>query len=475
MGKERGFLEYGRADAGYRPVEQRRRDYRAVERRMPLEDVCRQAARCMDCGTPFCHACGCPLGNVIPEFNDHVYRRRWEDAVEVLLPTNPFPELTGRICPAPCEAACVLDINDQPVAIRTVELAIAETAFERGYIRPEPPAARRGGRVAVVGSGPAGLAAADRLNRLGYSVVVYENAARPGGILRYGIPDFKLEKWVVDRRVQLMMDEGVVFEVGIEIGRDISYRYLKDRFAAVVLTGGAREPRDLKVPGRDLAGIHFAMTFLVQQNMRLGGEPVAEDRAVLANGRRVLVIGGGDTGADCVGTAVRQGAESVRQFEILPEPPPARDPSTPWPAWPLKRRDSSSHGDGCERRWGVTAEEFLGRDGRVSRVRCVEVEWVPSAPGGLSAPRRKPGSEFTVDADLVLLSMGFVGPGPNQLVQQLGVALDTRGFLRRDTDGMTSVPGIFVAGDMTQGASLVVRAMADGLRVAEGVHRHLGG
>ena len=473
MGRERGFLEYGRKEPGYRPKDRRIRDYKPVELQLTDEEIRRQAARCMDCGIPFCHGCGCPLANVIPEFNDHVYHGRWKHALDILLVTDPFPEFTSRICPAPCEGSCVLDINDDPVTIRQIELAVIEVGFEKGYIKPTPPAERRAERVAVVGSGPAGLAAAEVLNKAGYKVVVYESAAKPGGILRYGIPDFKLEKWVVDRRVQLMKDEGVIFETGVEIGTDVSHRYLQARFDAIVLAGGAREPRDLRVPGRDLKGIHFAMDYLVQQNKMLAGEPVDPEGEISAAGRSVVVIGGGDTGSDCMGTAVRQGAIRVDQLEILPEPPPTRSDATPWPMWPLIRRDSSSHEEGGERRWSATTEEFVGEDGHVRQLRCAEVEWARVGGCDQLVPKKKQGTEFTVDADLVLLAMGFVGPGHNILLERLGIEIDRKGFVRCDENGMTVRPGVFVAGDMTQGASLVVRAMQDGKRVARGVIGYL--
>lgn len=471
--KDTGFLNFARKEPDYRPVEQRLKDFHAVELRMTQEDIRRQSARCMDCGTPFCHGCGCPLLNIVPEFNELVFHQRWQEALDILLTTNPFPEFTGRICPALCEGSCVLGINDAPVSIRQIELAIIEAGFERGLISPRPPEVRRPERVAVVGSGPAGLAVAEVLNKAGFSVVVYENAAKPGGVLRYGIPDFKLEKWVLDRRIQLMKDEGVVFETHVEIGHDISHRYLMERFQALVLTGGARLPRDLKIPGRELKGIHFAMPFLIQQNRRLGLEPIAPEEEISAKGRNVLILGGGDTGADCLGTSLRQGAHSVSQFEILPEPPARRDASTPWPMWPLMRRDSSSHKEGGQRRWCVTAEEFLGENGQVRQVRCTEVEWVTAPGSNRPAPKKKPGSEFVVDAELVLLAMGFVGPGRNPLVEKLEIRLDERGFIQRDKGGMTSHPGVFVAGDMTQGASLVVRAIEDGKQVARCVQRYL--
>ena len=469
MGKERGFLEFHRKEPTYRPVAERLKDYHAVEIRLVDKEIGEQSSRCMDCGVPFCHGCGCPLANVIPEFNELAYRRRWKEALAVLLATNCFPEFTGRICPAPCETSCVLGINDEPVTIRQVEWTIIEQGFERGYMEPRPPAVRRQERVCVVGSGPAGLAVADTLNKAGYRVVVYEKAASVGGILRHGIPDFKLEKWVVDRRIRLMETEGVVFETGVEVGHDLSHRYLKDRFEAVVLTGGAREPRDLKIPGRDLTGVQFAMPFLVQQNMRIAGEPVDGAHEIAARGKNVVVLGGGDTGADCVGTSLRQGAHGVRQFEILPKPPLQRPARTPWPMWSDILRESSSHKEGGERRWSVSTKRFLGENGRVTALECVEVEWA-AGPDGRPSPREKPGTEFQVPADLVLLALGFVGPGRNLLIEQLGIQLDARGFVKRDANSMTSDPGTFVAGDMTQGASLVVRAIADGMRVAAGVN-----
>lgn len=449
-------------------------DFRDVALRLPEEDVAQQAARCMDCGIPFCHGCGCPVTNMIPEFNDHVYRGRWSDALRILLATNPFPEFTGRICPAPCETSCVLGINDDPVTIREIELAVIEHGFEAGLVLAQPPSRRREQAVAVLGSGPAGLAAAEYLNREGCSVTVYEHDPRPGGILRYGIPDFKLEKWVVDRRIRLMEEEGIRFECSVRAGEDISHRYLQDRFQAIVLTGGAREPRELPAPGRDLGGIHQAMDFLTQQNLINANDPLPPGRERIdAQGRHVVVIGGGDTGSDCVGTSRRQGAASILQLEILPEPPPERAPETPWPLWPLRRRDSSSHKEGCERRWSVTTERFTGKDGRVCALEGAEVEWVAAGEGARPAPVKKPGTEFTAKTDLVLLAMGFVGPGRNALVENMGIALDNRGFILRDDAHMTSEPGVFVAGDMTQGALLVVRAIQDGKIVAGNVLSYL--
>lgn len=466
-----GFMNIPRQDPGYRRRELRLGDWRAVERQFTATEIHDQSARCMDCGIPFCHGTGCPLCNLIPEFNELVYQQRWTEAWEILSATNPFPEFTGRICPAPCEGSCVAGLNGQAVAIRQIELYTVEHAFQTGLIKPQPPAVRKTERVAVVGSGPAGLAAAWQLNHKGYQVTVYENAPKPGGILRYGIPDFKLEKWVVERRIQLMRDEGIVFETGIEIGRDLSARYLRNRFDAVVLTGGARHPRDLPVPGRELAGVHFAMPYLIQQNRRVDSEVIPEAESITAEGKNVVVIGGGDTGSDCLGTALRQGALTVHQFEILPRPPATRSPSTPWPEWPLMLRESSSHKEGGERRWCISTKKLEGRDGQVVRLHGIEVEWVADA-SGRSAPREIPGTEFAVDADLVLIAMGFSGPGQNDYVKELEIELDARGFIRRDENNMTSASGVFTAGDMTQGASLVVRAIADGMQCAEGVQKY---
>ena len=473
MGKVTGFMDYERRDPGYRPVEERRRDFQAVELQLSDDELVDQAARCMDCGTPFCHGCGCPLLNVIPEFNDHVYHHRWKDALDILMATNNFPEFTGRICPALCEGSCVLGINKEPVAIRQVELAIIEKGFELGYVQPQPPKVRFAERVAVIGSGPAGLAVADTLNHAGYGVVVYDSDAKPGGVLRYGIPEFKLEKAVVDRRIRLMEAEGVVFENNVKVGDDLSYRYLQSRFDAICLSGGAREPRDLKVPGRELKGIHFAMDFLIQQNKRLGGETVDRAEEILAGGKNVVIIGGGDTGSDCLGTSLRQGAKQVVQMEILPEPPPTRSPSTPWPMWPYQLRISSSHKEGGSRRWSVATKELLGGNGVVKSLRAIEVEWVTPPQGGRPTMKEKAGTDFVVDADLVLLAMGFSGPGRNRIVEDLGIRTEPTGAIWRDGRNMTSVAGVFVAGDMSMGASLVVRAITDGRRAAEGVAAYL--
>jgi glutamate synthase (NADPH/NADH) small chain len=474
MGDPIGFLEMDRQGPRYRPVSERVRDYRAVERTSSHEEILRQAARCMDCGTPFCHAYGCPLGNIAPEFNDAVYHGNWKGALDILLSTNNFPEFTGRICPAPCEAACVAGIHLGAVTIRQIELTIVERGFENGYIRPAPPVRRRDECIAVIGSGPAGLAAADSLNKAGYRVTVFEAAARAGGILRYGIPDFKLEKWVVDRRIELMAEEGVQFETGVDIGSDISYRYLRNRFQAVCLAGGARRPRDLKAPGRELQGIEFAMDYLSAQNRRLAGEILPPARDISAAGKRVAVIGGGDTGSDCVGTALRQGAERVHQLEILPKPPADRSPETPWPQWPLMLRKTHAHEEGGEQLWSVTTERFLGVQGILKGMQCVAVEWRQDPESGRATPEPKPGTRFELPVDLVLLAMGFTGPAPNPMLAELGIAEQgPGGGLATDAHCMTRIPGLFVAGDMRQGQSLVVRAIADGRRAAAGIRRYL--
>lgn len=471
MSKERAFLEYPRKEPGYRSKNERMRDFRAVELRLTDEEILQQAARCMNCGTPFCHAYGCPLNNVIPELTNLVYHQRWKEALDLLLATNPFPEFTSRVCPAVCEGSCVLGINAGAVTIRQLERAITEKGFDSGYIVPRPPKRRRTERVAVIGSGPAGLAAADRLNRAGFNVVVYENAARPGGILRYGIPEFKLEKRVIDRRIQLMTDEGIAFETNVNVGVDISLRFLQGHFNAIVLTGGARTPRDLQVPGRELAGIHQAMDYLVQQNKRLMGELVSGSE-ITAEGKNVAVIGGGDTGSDCLGTALRQGARLVRQFEILPKPPATRDPDTPWPLWPNMLRVSSSHEEGGERRWSVSAREFHGENGCVKAICVWDVEWF-RGQGGKPSFREKTGTNMVLPAELVILALGFTGPGHNRIVEELGLRRDARSNILVDADHMTSVSGVFAAGDMVTGSSLVVRAVADGRAAAEGIMRRL--
>lgn len=466
------FLSIPRHEAEYRDKRERLTDWREVECSVPEADSREQAARCMDCGLPFCHAHGCPLGNLIPDTNRCIREGRWREALDLLLSTNNFPEFTGRICPAPCETSCVLGLNREPVTIRCHERAIIEKAFAEGWVQPRPPARRLAGCVAVIGSGPAGLAAADSLNHMGHLVTIFDDDARPGGILRYGIPEFKLEKRIVDRRVDLMRAEGVIFEMGVRAGEDISSHYLQTHFDAICLAGGAREPRDLKVPGREVKGIHFALDFLRAQNRRLDGDVLTPDEDIRATGLNVVVIGGGDTGSDCLGTSLRQGARSVKQFEIMPEPPRLRDPRSPWPAWPLMRRDSSSHKEGGERRWSVTTLGFLADGDRLAGLRCAEVEWVPGA-GGQPVPHPKTGSEFELKADLVLIAMGFTGAVRSKLLLGLDVTFDARGNVLRNAHHLTSVPGVFASGDLVQGASLVVHAIADGRAAAEDIHRWL--
>jgi glutamate synthase (NADPH/NADH) small chain len=464
MGKTTGFLEFERELPLRRTPSERVNDWFEVYQDFDQAKVRTQGARCMDCGVPFCHT-GCPLNNMIPDWNDLVYKERWRDAIRALHATNNFPEFTGRICPAPCEAACVLGINEPPVTIKVIEKTIIEHAFREGWIHPEPPPARTGKRVAIVGSGPAGLAAAQQLNRAGHLVTVFEKADRIGGLLRYGIPEFKMEKWVLDRRLGQMVAEGVAFRTGVDAGRTISGDELRAKFDAILLAGGAENPRDLAVPGRELKGIHFAMEFLPQQNKCCAGDTVPDQ--TLATGKRVVIIGGGDTGADCLGTSHRQKAASVHQFEILPKPPDERAPHTPWPLWPLQLRSESSHEEGGIRDWSIATTRFTGDAyGNVSQLHAVRVGPAPKF-------EPVPGSEFTLDADLVLLAMGFTGPRPGGILGQLGVALDARGNVAANDDYSTNVPGVFAAGDMRRGQSLVVWAIAEGRQAAEGVNRFL--
>ena len=475
MGKPKGFLEIPRKDPGCRLKNERVRDYEAVEKHLSHGEILEQASRCMDCGTPFCHAYGCPISNVIPEFNDFVFRGMWHEALQILLSENNFPEFTGRICPAPCEAACVAGIVTEPVTIRQIELAIVEMGFERGYILPDPPKTRSHKRVGIVGSGPAGLAAADSLNRAGYPVTVYESDLQPGGILRYGIPDFKLEKWVVKRRIRLLEEQGVLFETGIRVGEDISYRYLTRHFDAICLACGSRRPRDIRIPGRELNGIFFAMDYLSRQNQLIAGENVLPSHELSAKGKKVVVIGGGDTGSDCVGTALRQGALGVVQLEILPRPPLTRSETTPWPMWPLLLRKTHAHEETEEPRWGVITKEFMGKKGDVEKLRCAEVRWQSPGNGAPAVPKEIPCTEFVLEADLVLVAMGFESPETNPMVESLGLEGDARGNLKVDTMGMTGVAGVFAAGDMCLGQSLVVRAIADGRKAAQGIRKYLEG
>lgn len=466
MGKPTGFMDYTREVPERRPVAERIGDWNEVYLEFPIPNVQTQGARCMDCGVPFCHT-GCPLNNVIPHWNDLVYRNRWKDAIRVLHSTNNFPEFTGRLCPAPCEAACVLGINEPPVTIKAIEKAIIDYAFEQGWIRPDPPTQRTARKAAVIGSGPAGLAAAQQLNYAGHLVTVYEKNDKPGGLLRYGIPDFKLEKHLLDRRVRQLEEEGIKFVTNAHVGVTISLEDLRAEYDAVLLCGGAEAPRDLHVPGRNLNGIHFAMEFLVQQNRRSASLGHDHVKQILATGKRVVIIGGGDTGADCLGTCHRQNAKSVHQFEIMPKPPADRSPETPWPMWPLQLRTESSHEEGGLREWSLATTRFEGDAlGNVTKLHTVRVGPPPQF-------EPIPGSEESLDVDLVLIAMGFTGPTKTGLLREAGVALDSRGNVATDADSKTSVPGIFAAGDMRRGQSLIVWAIAEGRKAAQSVDKYL--
>lgn len=474
MADPKGFLKYTREVASYRSVEERKRDWQEVHTHMPPERLRVQAARCMDCGVPFCHL-GCPLGNIIPDWNDLVYRGKWREALRRLHATNNFPEFTGRLCPAPCETACVLGINQPAVTIKQIEEHIIEYGFEKGWIEPEPPPVRTGKRVAVVGSGPAGLAAAQQLNRAGHWVTVFERADRIGGLLRYGIPDFKLDKRILDRRLQLMEAEGIRFEPCVNVGVDISAAELLAGFDAVLLTGGSTIPRDLPVPGRELKGIHFAMEYLTQQNRINAGDYIPPEQRITAEGKRVAIIGGGDTGADCLGTAHRQGAVEVYQIELLPKPPAERDELTqPWPTYPMILRTSSAHEEGGIRDWSINTKWFEGDEhGNVKRLHAVRLEWYTDSSGRRQF-REIPGSEFSLDVDLVLLAMGFLHPQHDGLLDALGVEYDARGNVKT-VNYATSVPGVFAAGDMRRGQSLIVWAIAEGREAAHYVDKYLMG
>jgi len=481
MGDPRGFMKYERKVAGTEPVAERLKNYNEFLTILSGEELKQQGARCMDCGVPFCHT-GCPLGNIIPDFNDLVYREQWHEASQRLHATNNFPEFTGRVCPAPCEAACVLGINEDPVAIKQIEMAIADRAFDEGWVVAEPPAVRTGKRVAVVGSGPAGLAAAQQLNRAGHLVTLFERADRPGGLLMYGIPDFKLEKWRVWRRIRQMEEEGVEIRCGVNVGSDVTTQALTAEYDAIVLTGGATLGRDLPIPGRDLAGVHYAMEFLPQQNKRNAGDDVTGQ--ISAEGKHVIVIGGGDTGSDCDGTSNRQGAKSLTQFELLPQPPdlgkyPRREErpeNTPWPLWPQMLRTSSSHEEGCRREWGILTKEFLGDDaGQLRALRTVRIEWYQDPGTGQQKFKELPGTEEEWPCQLALLAMGFVGPEKHGPIADLGLELDPRGNVKTGGDFMTSREGVFVAGDMRRGQSLVVWAIHEGRECARSVDLWLMG
>jgi glutamate synthase (NADPH/NADH) small chain len=472
MGKETGFLEFDREDRGYEDPKERIKNYKEFAVPLPEDKLQVQASRCMNCGIPYCHN-GCPVNNQIPDWNDLVYKGDWQDAVENLLSTNNFPEFTGRICPAPCEAACTLNIIDQPVTIKTIEAALADRGWKEGWIKPRPAKVKTGKSVAVVGSGPAGLACAQQLARAGHSVTVFEKSDRVGGLLRYGIPDFKMEKHLINRRAVQMEAEGVVFRTSTEVGVDISVKALRENFDAVVLAGGAEEPRTLAIPGAELPGVRLAMEFLTQQNMRNAGddEVGAAPRGTLSStGKRVIVIGGGDTGSDCVGTSNRQGALSVTQIEIMPVPPAKENKALTWPDWPMKLRTSSSHEEGVERDWAVLTKEVVGEDGVVTGLKCVRADWSNGKLGEV------PGSEFVIPADLILLAMGFTGPRKAGLLEQVGVTLTERGNVEADTVGYaTSEEGVFACGDMRRGQSLVVWAIREGRQAAHAVDAALMG
>jgi glutamate synthase (NADPH/NADH) small chain len=480
MANPTGFKQFTRCELPHRPISERIKDWYEIDQLLVDKVLNEQAARCMDCGIPFCHGTGCPVKNRIPEFNDLVYRGHWRAAADNLHSTNNFPEVTGRVCPAPCEAACTLAINDRPVNIKHIELQIAERAFQEGWVEPVLPATRTGKRVAVVGSGPAGLAAAQQLNRAGHETVVFEKDDRVGGLLRYGIPDFKLGKHVIDRRLEQMSREGVRFQSGVEVGRDITAAELRSQFDAVCLCMGAGHPRPLNVPGADLRGVHLAMEFLSQQNRRVAGDDQptryagapGDGPVITANGKHVIVVGGGDTGSDCVGTSIRQGAISVTQLEILPKPPEENSDETPWPTWPKIMRTSSSQEEGCERRWSVLTKELRGDDCQVRELYGVELNWLPGAKGW--EMKEIPGTEFILPADLVLIAMGFLHVVRSGIVEELGVKLDTRGNVVVD-NWMTSVPGVFAGGDTVRGASLVVHAINQGRIMAAAVDRWLRG
>ena len=473
MGKPTGFIEIQRKKHPTRPVEERIHDWREVYLPSPTADLMEQGARCMDCGIPFCHQ-GCPLGNLIPDWNDLVYRDKWRAAIDRLHATNNFPEFTGRLCPAPCEGSCVLGINDDAVTIKDLEVSIIDRAYAEGWVTPQLPPTRSWKKVAIVGSGPAGLAAADQLNRAGHLVTVFEKSDRIGGLLRYGIPEFKMEKRILDRRLALMEVEGVVFRSGVHVGVDVSMKRLRSDFDAILLAGGAGQPRDLTVPGRELRGIHFAMEFLTLQNRRCEGDQIPDEEFISAKDRDVVIIGGGDTGADCLGTVHRQGARSVHQLELMAMPPETRAADNPWPQWPLIFRTSPAHEEGGERLYSVSTQQFLGdRKGRVRALQATKVEMVRQDGRVDFVP--VPGSEFEIRTDLVLLAMGFLGPECGPLLGDLGVTLTSRGNVARDAQWMTNVPGVFTAGDMQRGQSLIVWAIAEGRSAARAIDQYLSG
>ncbi len=475
MGKITGFIEIARKERPIMSVVERVKQYKEFVRPLADADIVEQGARCMDCGIPFCQT-GCPVNNIIPDWNDLVFHGRFREALAVLHSTNNFPEFTGRVCPAPCEAACTLNINDAPVTIKSIEQAIVDKGWEEGWIAPQAAAQRTGKRVAVVGSGPAGLSCAQQLARAGHEVTVFEKSDRIGGLLRYGIPDFKLEKALIDRRIDQMAAEGVVFRTGVHVGVSVRARELLDAFDAIALAGGAEHPRDLPVPGRELSGVHFAMEFLPQQNRKVAGDAV--EGQILATGKHVIVIGGGDTGSDCIGTSFRQGARSVTNFELMPRPPEHEDKALTWPYWPLKLRTSSSHEEGAARDFAVATKSFQGKDGKVDGIIACRVEWVKGDRGGL-VMKEVPGTEFTLPAELVLLAMGYMHPVHEGMLAELGVEKDARGNVKATTEGKgcyaTSVPKVFAAGDMRRGQSLVVWAIREGRQCAREIDAFLTG
>jgi len=473
MTDPKGFMKYKREGPKRRPVELRIHDWKEFYEPISEETLRAQGSRCMDCGVPFCQSNhGCPVQNLIPDWNDLVYQGRWKDALRLLHATNNFPEFTGRLCPAPCESACVLGIMDDPVSIRVIEWNIIDRGFDEGWVVPVPPERETGQKVAIVGSGPAGLAAAQQLRRAGHSVTVFEKDDRIGGLLRYGIPDFKMEKSVIDRRLEQMRAEGVVFKTNVHVGHDITAEELKRNFDAICLSGGAMAARDLPVPGRELGGVHMAMEYLPQQNKLNAGDTIDSVKRISAQGKRVVIIGGGDTGSDCLGTTHRQGAADVYQFELLPQPPPNRDVSTPWPLWPMQLRSSHAHEEGCKREWSVSTKRFSGKNGKVTKLHAVRVE-LKKDENGRSQFVEMPGTEFELDVDLVLLAMGFTGPVKQGLLTDLGVKLDARGNVAANENHMTSIEGVFAAGDMKRGASLIVWAIREGRDAAKGVDQYL--
>lgn len=475
MGKVTGFMEYDRKTEDYESVEKRLQDYKEFTIPMQKEVLEKQGARCMDCGIPFCHS-GCPLGNFIPDFNDAIYNKEWKEAARILHSTNNFPEFTGRLCPAPCESACVLGINQPPVTIENIEKYIVEEAFKNGWVTPNIPKIRTGKKIAVVGSGPAGLAATQQLNSAGHHVTLFERDDKIGGLLRYGIPDFKLEKTIIDRRIQIMEEEGVEFRTGVNIGKDIKGEDLEKEFDAVVLTTGSTKGRSLGIPGSDLKGVHLAMNFLKQNNKRVDGKDLSDEEEIIAKGKKVIVIGGGDTGSDCIGTSNRQGAISVTNFEILEKPADDRTVEYPWPYYPVVLRTSSSHQEGVNRNWSVSTKEFIGdKEGNLTALKTVEVEWTKEADGRYTFAEKE-GSEKVWECDLVFLALGFTGPESDTVVSQLGLDLDTRGNLKTiKPDYTTNKPNVFAAGDARRGQSLIVWAISEGREAAYHVDKYLMG